>query len=329
MGQVHARLWEALPNARVVSLMDVDETAVSAQLPHHPYALGYTNYRAAIDRPEVAVVSICIPTNLHPEVTLFAARHGKHVLCEKPIALTLDDADAMINTTRQAGVKFGIGLMRRYSPITEELRQWLREGHLGRPIMAFASNVMELRPKRAMHNAQANGGPIIDMAVHAVDTWTTLFGSCPVSVMAQGLTLANDRPEIAHFAQKAVDTATLIVRFASGDIGTFMVSWGVPPGSTPPQQLADQFYGPKGVLEVKYRQLDQEVKWLGENGDGWKTLFASNANMYQREIEAFANCIVEDLPVLTTGENGRLALQLSLAALKSIQTGQTVTLLNE
>lgn len=323
MGKLHARLWDGLPNAQVVAVMDVDETAVSQQLATLPYAKGYTDYRTAISQPEVDVVSVCIPTHLHPEVTIFAAEQGKHVLCEKPIALTLADADAMINAADRADVKLAIGLMRRYSPITEQLRQWLREGNLGRPIMAIASNVMELRPKRAMHNAFGNGGPVIDMLVHYVDTWRTVFAANPTSVVAQGLTLAKDRPEIAHFEQKAIDTASIMIRFDSGDLATFVVSWGVPPGATLPQQLGDQFYGAKGVLQVKYG-AEQTVQWLPEQANGWQTLFHATTNMYQLEIEAFANCILHDLPILTRGEDGRLALQVSLAALKSIRTGNSV-----
>ncbi|MEM7114435.1 MAG: Gfo/Idh/MocA family oxidoreductase [Chloroflexota bacterium] len=325
MGKLHARLWDGLPNAQVVAVMDVDETAVSQQLTTLPHAKGYADYKTAISQPSVDVVSVCIPTNLHPEVAIYAAEQGKHVLCEKPIALTLDDADAMIAAAKKAGVKFAVGLMRRYSPITEQLRQWLDEGNLGRPIMALASNVMELRPKRAMHNAHGNGGPVIDMLIHYVDTWKTILDAQPISVVAQGLTLAKDRPEIAQFEQKAVDTASIMIRFDSGDLATFVVSWGVPPGTTLPQQLGDQFYGAKGILQVKYG-AEQTVKWLPENANGWQPLFHADTNMYQLEIEAFANCILHDLPILTRGEDGRLGLQVSLAALESIRTGNSVAI---
>lgn len=328
MGRVHAQLWDELPNAHVVAVMDVDETAVSQLRITLPQAIGYTDYKTAIRQPNVDVVSICIPTNLHPEVAIFAAEQGKHVLCEKPIALTLEEADDMIAVANKAKVKLSIGLMRRYSPVTEQLRQWLREENLGRPIMAFASNVMELRPKRAMHNAAGNGGPLIDMLIHYVDTWKTIFDAQPVSVSAQGLTLAQERPEIAHFDKIAVDTATIMIRFDSGDIATFVVSWGVPPGATPPQQLGDHFYGAKGLLRVKYGRSEQTVEWLPENTQAWQPLFKSTEDMYQQEIEAFANCILYNLPILTGGEDGRLGLQVSLAALESIRTGQTVMISN-
>lgn len=323
MGEVHAEGWHKLPQARVVAVMDVDEaraTALAATYEAQPY----TDYRVAIDQPTVDVVSVCVPTHLHPDISIFAAEHGKHVLCEKPIALTLAAADAMIEAARRHNVKLSVGLMRRHSPVLPQVRGWLRAGRLGRPVMYHGCWGVEIRPKRAMHDAQANGGPLIDMAVHYFDSWAYLFESRATQVYAQGLKLAQQRPELAHIREIAYDTATVTVHYESGDIGSYVVSWGLPP-ETEPVGLADQIFCPKGLVQIKthWGKQEAQVMWAGQPPEPLPT---SEESMYQRQIAHFAACVLEDKPPLVTGEIARESLRVALAALESLETGRVVAL---
>ncbi len=324
MGTKHAIRWNALPQARVVAVADTRPDRGARLAAVCGLDRWYTDYREAIARDDVDVVSVCVPTCLHPEVTLFAAGHGKHVLCEKPIALTLEGADAMLAAAARHGVKLGIGFMRPYSPVVERVRAWLAEGHLGRPLAYHALDARELRPKREMHDAEANGGPVIDMGVHLFDGWTRLFAAEPVEVFAVGHRLAAGRPEIAHIRAVAVDTATVVVRYASGDTGTFVCSWGLPPGVVPPGG-PDVIFGPRGALHLTYGAAHQEARWLREGGE-WETIAVSDEDMYQREVASFAQCILEDRPPVAGGEAGRAALRVALAAIASIETGRPVRL---
>jgi myo-inositol 2-dehydrogenase/D-chiro-inositol 1-dehydrogenase len=154
--------------------------------------------------------------------------------------------------------------------------------------------------------------------------WGLIFDSQPVSVSAQGLRLAAHRPEIDHIAEVAIDTATLVIRFESGDIGTFVVSWGLPPGVNPPNPC-DQIYGPRGLGEVHYAMKRQELRFLSEGAD-WQSLSVSEEDMYQREIERFARWVLAGEPFPAIGEDGKAALRVALAALESIKTGETITL---
>ena len=323
MGSTHATGWQAVPEAEVVAVVDL--------IPARAQALGrqlacetYSDYTEAITRPDVDVASVCIPTYLHAEVSTAAAELGRHVLCEKPIALTLDQADRMIKAARENQVKLGLGFMRRHSPVVADLKARLGAGEFGRPVMYHASDVRELRPKTEMHDARANGGPVIDMAVHLIDLWTTIFDSQPVSVSAQGLKIGRDRAEIEHIAEAAVDTATVVVKYASGDIGTFVVTWGLPLKVNPAQHH-DHIYAPNGLAEVYYARNQQELRRMGENGI-WATLCISHQDMYQNQTRAFADWVLNDQPFPATGEDGKAALKVALAALKSIQTGETIHL---
>jgi len=324
MGTKHAERWQKLPEAEVVAVVDIIEERAKRLAQTHQLNRWHTDYRPAVALPAVDVVSVCVPTCDHPEITIFAANQGKHILCEKPIALTLAQADAMIDSARQNGVNLGLGFMRRYSPVLASLRGWLADGNLGRPVMYHATDVREIRPKREMHDANANGGPIIDMGVHLFDGWRYIFNSQPERVFAQSMKIARDRAELGHIDEIAFDTATVTVRFASGDAGTFVVSWGLPPGVTPTGN-PDQIFGPKGLVQTFYNMTHQNAQ-VTKAGGKTEIIADSTQDMYQLEIADFAQSIINNRPPKTTGEDGRLALQVALAALESIQTGQPVSL---
>jgi predicted dehydrogenase len=324
MGTRHAACWDNVAEARVVAVVDVREDRAEKLARAHGLDTWHTDYRAAVPLEDVDVVSVCVPTCLHPEVAIFSADHSRHVLSEKPIALTLEQADGMIEAAERNGVKLGVGFMRRHSPVLHALRDWLAAGNLGRPVMYHAADVRQVRPKREMHDVKANGGPVIDMGVHVFDLWRFIFDSEPVEVFAQGLEMASERRELDHIEQVAYDTASVLVRYASRDMGTFFVSWGLPPGVNP-TSAPDQILGPKGYVQVTYGTADQSAQVMVEGGE-WEPVAASEQNMYEREIASFARAILEDEPFLASGEDGKAALRVALAALESIDTGQAVSL---
>ncbi len=163
------------------------------------------------------------------------------------------------------------------------------------------------------------GGPIIDMACHYFDQWRLIFDSEPVQVKASGLTLSTDSPLMTGYDPE-VDTVNILVEFASGDVGSLSLSWGLPPGVG--SKTMEDVLGPDGVIAVN--ELDELVV---QTEGGETELFDDlDANMFEREIAAFAEAIREDKAVAAGGEDGMIALQVSLAALQSIETGQVVTL---
>ena len=317
MGNIHAGCWDNNPGTEIVAVVDLDESRADKMATEYKLDGYFTDYLDAIALPEVDIVSVCVPTNLHAEVTIAAAELGKHVLCEKPITLTLEASDRMIAAAAENKVKLGLGFMRRHSPVLLALKQQLTSGKFGRPVLYNASDVRELRPKRAMHDADTNGGPVVDMAVHLIDLWTFIFDSKPVSVSAQGLSLARDRPEVNHIDRVAIDTAALTVKFDSGDIGNFVVSWGLPPKVTP-QGSPDQIYGPDGLGEVYYTRNKQELRLMQE-GAAWLTLSVSHQDMYQNQIDKFTRWVLEDAVFPATGEDGKSALRVALGALEAIR----------
>ena len=133
MGQIHARGWQSIPEAKVVVVVDLQ--VERAQTLAQQLACDFeTDYERAVARTDVQAVSVCIPTSLHPAVTITAANAGKHILCEKPISLTITDTDEMISAAKLNQVKLGVGFMRRHSPILPDLKNTLASSKLEIPL---------------------------------------------------------------------------------------------------------------------------------------------------------------------------------------------------
>lgn len=319
MGRNHAQAWAAVPGARLRAIADVDAARAEALAADFGAERRYSDYRAAIDDTGVDIVSVCVPAYYHPEVTVFAAAHGKHVLCEKPIALTVERARAMIDACRRADVRLGVGFQLRQLRATGDLVRLMREGAIGRPAMWVYSFAMPVRPKVAMHDMlTGNGGPVIDFCPHRFDMWRLAFGAEAVQVQAQGLTLAQGRPELAALAQLAPDTAALTVRYDSGDVGALSITWGLPPGVAG-GSLAE-VWGPKGLIHA---DLDR-LRLLTEGGrEATFGPYGQDAmsDAMRLQAQAFADAVAAGAPPPVTGEDGLAALRVSLAAIRSMESG--------
>lgn len=324
IGNTYLKAWSDTPGVEIVSVADVDE-ARAAKAGEEFGAKVFADYREAIACEGVDTVTVCTPTMLHPEVTIHAAEQGKHVLCVKPIALRLEDADRMIETCEKNNVKFCVGFMRRFHPVTGIVRRRMAEGQLGRPALYSVAFAAQVRPKILMHDANANGGPLIDMSCHFLDAARAYFDSDPVRVMAQGFTIASSRKEVASIRTLAVDTASAIVTFASGDVLSLDMCWGLPAGHRPPQ--GESFWAPNGWIgglgfgtkELKI-QTESITETIGIDVD------STSQDCFRLLVGDFARSIREDAPVTATGEDGRKALAVSLAMLESIETGKAVDL---
>ncbi len=321
MGIRHLRGWQNVPDAEIVALVEgVPERLEAAGREGGVTAL-FTDYRVAIDQTRPDVVSVCLPTSFHAPVSIYALENGAHVLCEKPIALTLEDAKAMEEAAIKNGKMLAIGFMLRYSAAFTKLKEWLAEGRIGRPVLAISENFMDIRPKVVMHAKNINGGPIVDYWCHHFDLWRWLFESDPYQVAGYGATFAANKPEVAGAGELAIDTAGVVIKYHSGDMTQFSTSWGLPRSLAANGLTTDKFVGPDGII---YGDIRKELTLVQADGT---TESISNAgiNWWQDEILAFAWAIREGGSYIGA-ENGIEALKLSLAALEAIESGETVKL---
>jgi len=318
MGTFHVKAWNRCADAEVLCVVDLIPERARTLADEFNVATVYTDYEEALAHDGVNVVSVCVPTCYHRDISVLAASKGQHVMCEKPLALTLEQADDIIRAVDKNGVTLSIGHQRRWHGDVQIYRELYQNGSFGSPVIMRNGFIAEVRPKLEMHSQSMNGGPVIDLGVHHFDMWRYIFGSEAVSVSAAGFISGKGKPRLKTIKDFAIDTATVTVKFASGDIGTFFVCWGMPEEF--PMSMDEMVLGPlmtakrigadKVVLQYADRSEEREV----DTGDT------------HSHILDFADAILQNRKPLITAEDGRAGLKIALAALRSIETGETITL---
>jgi predicted dehydrogenase len=321
-GAAHAKGWLESGDAEVASVVDIDEARAREMAQAFGVAATFADFKEAVQRDDVDVVSVCTPAFYHQAIAVFALEHGKHVLCEKPLALRPEQADRIVAAVDRAGTVFAVNFQSRFGDAPTAVRRLYREGALGAPVLFRWHTAAELRPKRAMHDLErGNGGPVVDTCIHYFDYWRWVTGTDPVRVTAHVRTLARNRPEVAQFAMLAPDTASITVEYGSGDLGAITISWGLPPGCRAPQGIEDAL-GPKGVLAPMRPRAGFTV--YGENKATRE--FGPYATDPQLTLtQHVIRAIRHGEPVQATARDGRIALLTAWAALESAEAvGQPV-----
>ncbi len=319
LGTRHAECWQKVPDVEVVAVCDANEERAVAAGEKFGVSGVYFDHEAAFAHPGIDVVSVAVPQCAHRTVSEAAMRRGYHVICEKPLATTLADGEAMLTAAEECGVKFALGFCKRFSPQVRKTRELVQTGAIGRPVMYRHTSGIEVRPKGWIMDKEQSGGPIVDIGCHYFDQWRLIFDSEPVRVMAMGLTLSTESPLMANYDPE-IDTTTVLVEFESGDLGMLSLSWGLPE-KVSTGRLED-LLGPKGIINVEGADKLTVVTEGGEQVS-YDNL---GADMVAEEIASFARSIREDKPVFAGGKEGLIALRVSLAALRSIATGKAITL---
>lgn len=321
LGKRHAEnLRRAIPTARLVAVADVDrrraaQVAAELEVEHH-----YDSLEALVARKDVQAVVIASPSKFHADGIQMAAAAGKHVFCEKPPALTLEDADAALAAVARAGVQFQVGFMRRYDPAYANTKKRIEGGEIGEPIIFKAVGRDREPPPLSFFQAGVNGTLFTDSSIHEFDLARWLMNDEVAEVHAFAGVLACR--ELAEFDD--VDAGVVNLRFARGGLGnveSFRQShYGY--------DIRTEIVGSKGTLQVGYlRQTAQLV--LTRTGvtydvvDHWLVRFA---DAYRKELADFVQTILTGGPTRVTGQDGRRALEVALAAERSYRESCPVAL---
>lgn len=313
----HAGAWRGIEGARLVRCADVDEERARAFAEEFGVERWSADWGEVVSDPEVSIVVVCTPTHLHAEQALAALEAGKHVLCEKPIALKLGDARRMVETARQKGLKLGIGFQRRFQDEWRALREVVREGKIGRPVVWRMASATAGPTKPWFLEMDKGAGPFVDLAVHFYDLARTIFGE-PKSVVADMVKLKREFGD-------APDTGVVVVEFERGDRLILSLCWGLPGFGHQACQGASMFdlLGPDGAVlrgDGRWRILKPE----GEEEVPFESV--PGAELFRRQAERFLKAVLEGGEPEATGEDGLKALEVGLAALESARRGRKIYL---
>jgi predicted dehydrogenase len=326
VAKYHAEALRQIPGVELKAVCDI--IPERAQEFASRYAADpYTDYRYLLDRKDVDVVCICTPSGDHPRHGMDVARAGKHVVVEKPIGLTLEEIDALIETCNQEKVKLCVVHQNRFNPAVVKLREALDAGRFGR-ISHAAVTVRWHRSQEYYDQAPwrgtwaLDGGVLMNQAIHAIDIFRWMMGE-PESVFAFTAT---------HFHRiEAEDVAVAVVRFKSGALGTIEASTNVFPSNWE-ETLA--IFGDRGSAALGGVALNRIERWELADATDRHALdveaeLASQpdpasvyGNGHGRLLAAMADVVRQNRMVPVPADAGREAVKMVLGIYQSVDSGQ-------
>lgn len=321
----HVSAIEAVKGAQLVAVCDTDPVRIAGYVEQG--VKGYTNYQDLLADPSIDVVCICLPTGLHAKFTIQAASAGKHVIVEKPMALTLEDADEMIAACERNRVKLSVVHPNRFRPAIQELRNRLEAGAFGKIGHANATVRWNRNDEYFLQapwrgTKAMDGGVLMNQAIHNMDLLLWMMG---------------EAEEVTTYAATRIrkietdDTSVSVIRFKSGALGVL-----------------------EAAVTLYPRNLEETLSIFGETGTAviggptanwiktWKfadlTDEESEQVIQRIEQDPFGvpghQCIIQDMtdaiqqdrePVVS-GQEGRHVLELVIACQKSAEINQPVKL---
>lgn len=320
MGVTHALGWKKT-DAELVGFAAESEAEAKPAVEQFGGSV-YQNLTAML--PDVDIVDICTPTHLHYEMVLAAAKAGKHVICEKPLALTIAQGQEMVAACKKAGVKFYVAHVVRYFPEYASAYQAVQTGSIGQ-VATMRLRRGGFRPKKATGNwfldEKKSGGMMLDLMIHDFDYARWIAGDV-VQVFAKKISSMNPNAEL--------DYGMAILTHQSGAISHISGAWAYPP---PTFRTGLEISGDRGMIHSDSDSTAPIINYLqskpGEAPDVGLPSSPVIESPYTKQIKEFYEGIKKDSPVRLNAEDGLAALQIALAALESARTGKAVHLTTE
>lgn len=329
IAQVHLaalRLWAN--EAEIAWTIDVrEDSAAEAAKTSGARRFG-TDYRDALG-PDTDAVVLSVPTPLHAEIAVAVLDAGKQLFCEKPLARTVEQAEAIRQATRRSGARTTLGFVRRFDEEWLAFRSALQGGAIGGPV-SWNDIVSFEGPAAAWYGQdEIGGGPFLDGAVHTLDFALYTFGPAK-RVVCHGRTM--------NRANTAVDTGTAIVEFVSGSELVLGWSWGLPKGCAGARVF--EFLGPEGTITwpngvgapplpgAAHGEVEMRSFLVNRGGKRENVPYPADAlqRAYERQMKDFVAVARGESMPRANVDDGYESLRVSLAILESARTGRIVDL---
>jgi predicted dehydrogenase len=325
VGPAHAEVVARRdPRARLVALADADAARLERTVGKYPGCAALRDYRDALARDDVQAVVICLPHWLHERAAIDAVQAGKHVLIEKPLAISLEEceriAEAVAKAKRKGKLTFTVGHTQHFYPAVAEAKRALASGRIGRTIMAIDTWYKPYNPEARpawMLDRKTGGGMLLMDGTHMLDRLLWHLGGRVQSVKAMN---GNPiRPEIP-----ADDTAMAFLQFDNGIVATLSrIAY-----DTGVTQYGADYFGTNGQLKYRlpYGRHGEDGLWIGQNEE-WTTIpTAAKDDSLAEQFAAFLDAIENDSEPAVTLEHGLEVIRVMEAIEWSGETGREVVL---
>ena len=315
-------------NAELVAVMEINAELAEKLRAKYNAKRAYTDYKALIADPEVECVYIASPVTCHKDQAIAAALAGKHILCEKPISLSLEECEEVRAACEKAGILSATGFMMRYHAFHQKMKQIIADGKLGQVVSARAQLTCwypEIPGAWRQDKKLSGGGALIDMGVHCIDLIEYITGGKTVKTVG-----FNDTKT---FSYNVDDSSNILIKLDNGVTGYVDSHFNLPDDAA---FCRLEFYGTKGSLlaEGTIGQVEGGTVKAVFSGDdagyaaeqnrtqsGAVELTADFGNMYTKEIESFSDSILNGTPVQVPLTDAIHIQKVVTAAYKSSDTG--------
>jgi 1,5-anhydro-D-fructose reductase (1,5-anhydro-D-mannitol-forming) len=305
----------------VVAVLSSDASRGRNYSETHGIPRSTTELAALVEAPDIDAVYISTTNELHRDQVFAAAAAGKHVMCEKPLALTLADARAMVVEGERRGIVMGTNHHLRNAATHRAMRDAIAEGRIGKPLFARVFHAVYLPPHLQgwrIKTPGAGGGVILDITVHDADTLRFVLGDEPesISVMVSR----------AGMAEAGLEDGVMgVVRFAGGTLAQFHDAF-----TTRYARTGFEVHGDEGSL-VATDCMTQQPKGdvVLRTSEGTVPLSLMHENLYVRSIRLFQDATAGVGAPAATGEDGICSLALALAAIEAAKAGRETSIASQ
>ena len=320
-------------NAELVAVMEINQELAEKCRAKWGCKKAYDSEAALLADPEIDAVYIASPVFLHAKQAIAAADAGKHILIEKPLAMTSEEGQKVIAYCKEKGVLIAAGLMMRFGAYVQAMKKAVAEGKIGRPVSAYAQFTCwypDMPGAWRQKKANGAGGAMMDMGVHCIDLLQYILGSKVKDVAAFHDTLS--------FQYEVEDSSTVLLRMENGTQCVVQSNFNIPDDAA---KWRIELFGDQGRLigDTVIGQVDGgtlDAMFLGEQGgydaqqdkkDGAREqIEVEFGNMYAREVASFSNSILTGAPVEVPAEEAVQVQRVMEAAYRSNDEARTIKL---
>jgi predicted dehydrogenase len=334
--EVHIPNYVQNPKSKLAAICDVDQKILDGIAIKYRVEHTFNDYRQLLKSGLIEAASVCVPTPLHSEVVINAAKCGVHVLCEKPLATSIHEADEMLEAVSRGGIKLMVGFNRRFLPNHVKTREYVERGKIGKPILARAQMILagpygdEVETGLYAKEAEKRIGCLLDSGSHLADLLIWMFGK-PSQVSAYTSTYMD--------GISVDDLAIMSVKFQNGVLGSISVAWlNLPDYQAVDDSRRIEIIGTKGKIEsdglgpsLYFYSTDSLTSRLRGRIKITPRFDPKNPGealswSYRQEIDDFLTSVIRNREPTVSGEQAREALRLILAAYESAKTKSVVSI---
>ena len=315
ISSIHIPSWKKIQDVEITSVADIVEERAKRYAMKYKIEKYYTNFQDAIEKDKPDIVDVCTPTYTHKEIAIESMKNGINVITEKPIALKINDAKEMVETSKKKNVKFMVAHCLRFWPEYVIIKNLIKNKEIGEVRIARAYRQSGFPLWAPWHlDINKGGGVFVDMSIHDLDVLRWIVGDVE-EIYARGGILKEKR-------STAYDYVHALLKFKNGAIGFVEGSWIQPNGY--PFSAYMEVAGTKGTLRVDSKETSSIKIW--KSGQLPQLLNPNSADAYYLELKSFYESVKYNREPAIPGEEGLKSLEIALAAYKSIMLNKPIKL---